>query len=363
MRVCVAGGGLAGAALAWRLAQLPGITVELLLGQHSARDATSASGGAVRAYETLAAQRQLAIASMVELLASQTLQRWARYRQAAFVYVRDQADGLPAQVAEIEAALPGSARLMPAAEAFGSVAGGPRWAGQDGVAVVERLAGSVSPGRLRDALVADLAGRPRGRVRPGCLTTATVRSDGGVWSAVQGGEAGQIAGEHDVLVLAAGAWTPGLLRRLGYPAPAYRTRSIQFSCYPAGMWRPAPFTDDRTGLYGRPLPGGGLALGAPVTAWDAAPGSAAAIPAVHARARQLAADCFPRLRLGAPQTTTCAVDCFCDPPVLSLRAVPGAGSSLVTFTGGSGGSAKTVLAASQQAAAQLAGWSARTCLT
>ncbi len=203
MRVCVAGGGLAGAALAWRLAQLAGITVDLVTGRHRARDATSASGGAVRAYETLAAQRELAIASMAELLASQVLRRWAGFRQASFAYVRDDAADLTDQVGEIERALPGSATVLSAAEAFGSTADGQCWAGGDGAAVVERQAGSVSPGGLRDALIADLVDRPRTRVKLAGLTEATVRAEGGVrWRAED------IDGEHDVLVLAAGAWTP-----------------------------------------------------------------------------------------------------------------------------------------------------------
>ena len=162
VRVCVAGGGLAGSLLAWRLAQLAHVSVDLVLGRDRGSDATSASGGAVRAYESLAAQRQLAIASMTELLASPVLQRWANYQQATSVYIRDAVADLPAQVAEIQRELPGSAQTMPAAEAFGSTVRGPCWAGPPGVAVVERQAGFVSPGRLRDALIADLAA---GRVR------------------------------------------------------------------------------------------------------------------------------------------------------------------------------------------------------
>ena len=353
MRVCIAGGGLAGSALAWRLAQLPGVTVDLLAGRHRVRDATSASGGAVRAYETLAVQRELAIASMAELLASQALRRWAGFRQASFVYVRDGAADLAEQVGEIERVLPGSATLLSAAEAFGSTADGRCWAGRDGAAIVERQAGSVSPGALRNALIADLAGRPRTRVELADLAEATAGAGGGVRCRTK-----DINAEHDVLVLAAGAWTPQLLHRIGYPAPAYRTRSIQFSSYDAGPWRPAPFTDERTGLYGKPLPGGGITLGVPVREWGAAAGSAAIMPAVHVLASQLAAECFPRLRLGPVRARTSAVDCFCDPPILSLRSVPGAGSSLLTFTGGSGSSAKTVLAASQRGALEIAGWSA-----
>jgi glycine/D-amino acid oxidase-like deaminating enzyme len=344
VRVCVAGGGLAGSALAWRLAQLPGISVLLLAGRGSGRDATSVSGGAVRAYETLAAQRQLAIASMAELLGSPVLRQWARYRPASFVYVRDAAAELAGQIAEIDQVLPGSARLVPAAEAFG---GG--WAGPDGVAVVERQAGSVSPGQLRDALLADFASRPRTRLLPADLTEVTAAAGRGVLV----GAGGPPLREQDVLVLAAGAWTPHLLRSTGYPAPAYRTRSIQFNTYEAGPWLPPPFADDRTGLYGKPLAGGGLALGVPVRHWGASAGGRAITPAVHVAVTGLARESFPRLRLGAVRARTSAVDCFCDPPVLTLRRVPGAGGRVLTFTGGSGSAAKTALAASALAAVQI----------
>lgn len=337
MRVCVAGGGLAGSALAWRLAQLPGISVDLLLGRQRARDATSASGGAVRAYETLAAQRQLALASMAELLASEVLLRWSGFRQADFAYVRDDAADLPEQVAEIERVLPGSATLMPAAEAFGAARNGQCWTGPDGVAVVERQAGTISPDRLRDAFIADFASRPRTCVRLADLTAANDHET-----------------DHDVLVVAAGAWTPHLLHSLGCQPPPYRTRSIQFNSYRAGPWRPSAFTDERSGLYGKPLPGGGLTLGVPVSEWGASAGCTAVTPAIHLEASRLAAECFPLLRLGTVRARTSAVDCFADPPVLSLRTVPGAGSALMTFTGGSGSAAKTVLAASHRAALQIA---------
>ena len=46
-------------------------------------------------------------------------------------------------------------------------------------------------------------------------------------------------------------------------------------------------------------------------------------------------------------------DRYCDPPVRALRPVIGEHSVIWTFTGGSGGSVKTALAASREAAEQL----------
>ena len=155
MRVLVIGGGLAGSLLAWRLAQQPDTAIEVRTGRTGA-DATGASGGAVRAYDTLPEQRELAIASLVELLGSQVLRAWASYRETGFAYLRRSAAApgqdaaLAAELAEIERALPGSAEVTSPAEAFGASGGqgvsvggadGPGWTdrpGDDEAAEVDR---------------------------------------------------------------------------------------------------------------------------------------------------------------------------------------------------------------------------------
>jgi glycine/D-amino acid oxidase-like deaminating enzyme len=330
VRVCVAGGGLAGSLLAWRLAQRPGIEVDLLTGPGGVTDATAASGGAVRAYDPLPRQRELAIASLTELLASPVLRQWANYRETGFAYLRDAGADLADEVAEIERELPGSAELTTPAEVFAAEDGRPGWTGQSHVvAVRERRAGYLSPAALRQAVIDDLAGRPGTRVRAAALDTAV---------------------GYDAIVLAAGAWTPGLLRALGRPAEEYRTRSIQYAVYDAGPWYPPGFADETTGLYGRPTADGGLLLGVPTTEWDVPPGASPVTRSWPDRALRLAAECFPLLKLGQARRQVGAADCYCDPPVLALRQVaPG----LFTFTGGSGGCAKSALAASERAAGEL----------
>jgi glycine/D-amino acid oxidase-like deaminating enzyme len=350
----VAGGGLAGSLLAWRLGERPGIGVTLLLGQDGGRDATGASGGAVRGYETLARQRGLAIASMAELLASPVLRQWGGYRRTGFVYLPENGADLAAAVAQINRDLPGSAALTTAGAAFAAVAGpgegGPAWAGPpDAAAVVEREAGDISPAAMRDAVVADLARRG------GTVTRAPMDSIAvGPAGPVRVTAAGQTS-EYDAVVLATGAWTPGLLRASGLPAGGYRTKSIQYSVWAAGAWRPAAFCDEAAGLYGKPAAAGGLLLGVPTTAWDVPPGRSPADPRWHDQALELATRLFPLLRPGPVRARVSAVDCYTDPPVLSLRPVPAAGPGVFTFTGGSGGAAKTALAASAEAAAALAG--------
>ena len=101
------------------------------------------------------------------------------------------------------------------------------------------------------------------------------------------GQAGGTASTYDIVVLAVGAWTSGVLRANGVPAGGYRTRSIQFTSYDAGPWRPPVFVDDRSGLYGKPLDAGGVLLGFPTTEWDVAPGRRPVTMAVHDRAMQL----------------------------------------------------------------------------
>ena len=337
MRVCVAGAGLAGSLLAWRLAQLPGLRVDLWTGPNgsgSPRDATAASGGAVRAYDALPEQRRLAIASLAELLGSPVLRDWARYRETGFAYLRRDGSGLAAELAEIERELPGSAELTSPAEAFGARdrGGGPGWAtDREAIVVRERRAGCTSPASLRDAAVADLAARPGALVRDAALN-------------------GLMLGPYDAVVLAVGAWTPGLLRAFGLPAEGYRTRSIQYTVYDAGPVRPPAFADEQTGLYGLPTADGGMLIGLPTTEWDVPAGPGAVTRPLHDRAARLAAACLPGLKLGHTRHRVAAADCFCDPPVLALRPVSGPASGLFTFTGGSGGCAKTALAASQRAA-------------
>jgi glycine/D-amino acid oxidase-like deaminating enzyme len=356
VRVCIAGGGLAGSLLAWRLAQLPGIRADLLLGHDGGRDATGASGGAVRGYESLPSQRQLALASMAELLASPVLRQWGDYRQTGFVYLPGDEDDLATAVAQIEQYLPGSAAIATAGSAFENAGGagsgdlGPAWAGPPGaVAVVERQAGYIAPARMRDALLADLV-RRGGTVVDTSLDAVKVPPAGPVRIS-----SAAVNSEYDKVVLAAGAWTPGLLRANGLPAGGYRTKSIQYIVYSSAGWCPGSFADEATGLYGKPTADGGLLLGVPTTGWHAPPGRPAADPQWDEQALALATRLFPRLRLGPARTRVCAADCYCDPPVLSLRPVQAAAPGLFTFTGGSGSAAKTVLAASTQAAAALAG--------
>ena len=347
MRIAIVGGGLAGALLAWRLAQRPGSTEVLLApGPTGSADATAASGGAVRAYEVRPRQRALALASMAELTADPVLRDWSGFTDCGSVYLPDDADAigqLTDVVAEINATLPGSASLLDAEQLARD-----GWTGLAGdrVGILERQAGYLNPDRFRRAVLADLAGRSRIRLLP----PGEVSGFGPAGFSLAG-----LRHRCDLLVLAAGAWTPSVLRAAGYDAAGLGTKSIQYTVYQASGALPTTFVDDRSGLFGKPVPGGGLLLGLPTTGW-AAPASG--VPADHAlaeRAAALATSTFPALRLHSAAEPVAAVDCYAESGLLALRPVPGTDGRLFTFTGGSGSAAKTALAASRRAAAQLTG--------
>jgi hypothetical protein len=57
--------------------------------------------------------------------------------------------------------------------------------------------------------------------------------------------------------------------------------------------------------------------------------------------------------LGSPAERVVSADSYAYPPMLALRPVQGSGGRVLTFAGGSGGSAKSALAASRRAAALL----------
>jgi glycine/D-amino acid oxidase-like deaminating enzyme len=320
MRVCVVGGGLAGALLTWRLAE-SGAAVEVVTGPARPADATAASGGAVRAYESDAGQRRLAADSLAELLASPTLQNWSGYRPGQCTYLHD--GGAAPDVADID-----GAHLLSAAELTRE-----GWAGLRGteVAVVETWAGNIDPDRLRAALLRDAASRPGVQVREETLPAIEVD-------------------RYDRVVVAAGPWTPGLLRASGWPGDRYRTKSIQYAVYPATGWPPSAIVDT-TGMYGIPMVDGVL-IGLATDRWDVDPASPPYSATWQAEAVRLARSRFPELRLGPASRQVGAVDCYADGPGLALRSVAG---SVFTFTGGAGGSAKTALAASRRAAAELTG--------
>ena len=346
MRICVAGAGLAGTLLAWRLTAHPEVErIDLLLGEDRHHDATQASGGAVRAYETHPRQRSLAIEALGELLGSPVLRDWSGFRMSPSMYLQPAAPGLPAALAEIESAFPGSARLVDQRElpelGWAELPSGT-------VGILERCAGEIAPARLREAVLAELSRRPHVGLWPVPLQAVLAGVGGTVGALAQG-----TGRSYDALVIAAGAWTPNVLRGNGLPGGGYCTKSIQYAKYAAQGWRPPTFVDETTGLYGKPVPGGGLLLGVATEEWDVAPGRGEVTEGAQQTAAQLAALRMPRLQLGPVLASVAASDCYCDPPVLALRPVGDGQGPVWTFTGGSGGSAKTALAASRRAAERL----------
>lgn len=343
-RLCVVGGGIAGALLAWRLARHGGVSVTLVH-EPAESGATAVSGGLVRGYEPDRHNAELAVRSLVEFDRSELLRGWAELRRTGSVYVCQGAPD-PATVAGIRAGLGGVAIVDPAelAGRFG-LAGVP-----DGCsAVVEQHAGYLSPARLA-AAARQQAGRLGVRLRGGRLLDWQPTGDGVRYRLADGR-----VGRADGLVLATGAWTPALLAGAGGPLPGLRTKLVRYTEFAATGRLPLPFVDEPTGLYGRPTDGG-LLLGLPTATWDLPPDLAAAELAGdfldEAELRDRAADRLPGVRLAAVRRRGAALDCYSPDGRLALRqgdpALP-----VFTFTGGSGGAAKTALAASADAASQL----------
>jgi len=344
-RVVVAGTGLAGTLLAWRLAcAQPGWSIELI-GPRPASDATSISGGLVRGFEVDLESCRQATESLVELRDDARLRAWGGYDEIGSVYVCHELDELAvaALVADVDRRLPGSARVLPA-DALCAEHG---WSGLPAgcLAVVETHAGYYSPDRLRGEISARLEGLGVG-VLDGQVEAIRSEPAAGASCEVAGRRRG-----YDALVLAAGSWTPRLLAGSDLPADGFRTKAVEYAVYEAQGWRPPAFVDDSSGLYGRPLAGGRILLGIPSERWDVDPDRLEPSPADAAAAAELAASRLPRLRLGPALALRAASDCYAQPSRLSLQPLGGGG--LFTFTGGRGGSAKTALCASREAADEL----------
>lgn len=350
MRICVVGAGLAGSLLAWRLAATPGLRVDLVEASGPATDATAVSGGLVRGFEPDAAACRLAAESLAELAGSGILRDWAGYREIGSSYACAEPPGdLDVLLGEVARCLPGSAEVLTADELADEPAGG-RWHGLPAAAVVvrERRAGYLSPDRLRRSAMTDLA-RLGGGVLTGRLTELGPAGPGGGVSC----RIGAGLRHYDAVVLATGRWTDRVLRGCRLPATGYRVKLIEVALWSVSGDRPAVFVDETTGLYGRPAGQTGMLLGVATDSWDVDPDSPAGSGRLVRRTVERVRLRFPGLALGRPERVVAAADCYTAPPGLALRPVPAGPAGLFTFTGGSGGAAKTALAASRIASGQL----------
>ena len=323
----VVGAGLAGVLLARRLqdagaeAVLIGAGCQGAPGGHA--DATAASGGLVRAFEPEPAARALATASLAELLSDPALAASAGWHRTGSLYLLAADPGGGAEV--------GGADVLTSPELR-------RRFGFDGpasaVGIWEPRAGYISPDRLRHTVLRGLTrteAAPMARLDDG----AVVLRDGR-----------RLTGDR--VVVAAGAWTPALLQAAGF-ATTLRTKHIQYAYHAVTRNDLPSMVDDISGLYGRPAGPARMLLGLPSGRWDVDPAPAADAE-LAARVSTVAALRLPGLDprpIGPPVS---AADCYSEPAGLTLRAVAGA---VHTFTGGSGGAAKTALAASRLAALAL----------
>jgi len=349
MRIAIVGGGVAGALLAWRLSQqVRRVSLTIYTaGRPGRSDASGASGGMVRGFEETPATCGQAAESLAEVYGSAALQDWTGYRETGSVYLMPGLSGRPDPVATslamVEQALPGSATVLGAAEL------GRRYPfrdlPRDSAAVVERQAGFISPHRLRACVLAELGSA--GATIDGCRVRAVAPGAGAAPRVALAD--GNVHG-HDIVVLAAGAWTPGLLRCSRLPGQQMRTKHIQYSVCSGQVPGLGAFVDNTTGLYGRTCGPGSFLVGLPSDRWNIDPGDVRPDPGL----RQ-AAVAHAQHRLGArlrPVRTVASSDCFRPDGGLALHECA-SGSAVFTFSAGSGGAAKTVIAASRAAAAAL----------
>ncbi|GAA3293594.1 NAD(P)/FAD-dependent oxidoreductase [Streptomyces cinereospinus] len=342
MRIAVVGGGIAGAMLAFRLRQeSPRAELTVFTTAAAPDDATAASGGMVRGFETHADSCRLAAESLTELRGSAWLTRAGDYREVGSVYVLPPDEDPAGRLSVLEELLPGSARTEPAHRLAGTA--GLRGLPAGVTAVVERLAGHLSPAGLRSSVLRRLAGSGV-RIVPATVRRITRRAavllpDGS-------------SRRYDMVVAAAGAWTPSLLPHSG---GGLRTKRIQYGVYPLDVPGLGAFVDANSDLYGRPCGPGRFLLGQGTDDWDVVPGRVASEPALSDRVRAAARTLFGRPDDPlAPVRLVASFDCYAPDGGLRLRPVPET-SQVFTFTGGSGGAAKTVLAASRLAARHLLG--------
>ncbi|MCZ4125344.1 NAD(P)/FAD-dependent oxidoreductase [Streptomyces sp. H39-S7] len=344
MRICVVGGGLAGMLLAWRLVRHPGLRVTLVTGAPGTRDSTGVSGGLVRGFEADPRAAESAARSLQELRASALLREWSEYRETGSLYILHSAPPLR-RLIDVDRSLPGSVLILDRRELAARY--GFSDLPEDSAAVLERHAGYFSPDALRRGARADFV------ARGGLLDATDLRS----LDRPEGGELGYRTGAGrgtaDLVVLAAGGWTGRLLTGLGLPAPDLRTKVIQCALYATSGDHPPPFVDETSGLYGRPAGPDRMLLGLPTDRWDTDPGQRVFLDREERTVRQTAARRLPGLALNPPHHFIAMSEAYAPEGRLALRPALPYPSGLFTFTGGSGGAAKTALAASSAAAGEL----------
>lgn len=337
MRIAIVGAGIAGALLAWRIRrQAPRAILEIFTkdGPDTA-DASGASGGIVRGFEVSPHACAQAAESLAELRGSPMLRDWACYQETGSLYLLPADVDAAESLSAVEQALPGSAAVVGPGELAGHY---PFRGLQPGtVGVAERQAGYISPRRLRGSVVAWLtsAGVPIRQDAVAVTADPAVRLADGTTR------------RYDLVVVAAGPWTPSLLARSGLPGQQLRTKQVQYSLCRATVPGLTVFVQDGSGFYGRPADRGTFLFGLPCDHWDVDPG---AVTPDQALATATAA--YAQRSFSVPVQTVSTVascDCYRDTPGLRLRRCA-ASPALLTFTGGSGGAAKTALAASRAAA-------------
>ncbi|HKN96323.1 MAG TPA: FAD-dependent oxidoreductase, partial [Pseudonocardiaceae bacterium] len=238
----------------------------------------------------------------------------------------------------VEEFLPGSAHVVSAREL--AATRGLHCQPAEAPVVAEQRAGHLSPAMLRSAVLSWLREHVVD-VRVADVREVTATADVVLWDGT--------AARFDSVVVAAGAWTPALAA----DGHGLRTKRIQYAVYPGTVPGLGAFVDENSGLYGCVYDEKSLLLGRSTDEWDVSPSRVIVDPELAAGVGVAAAALFLLASAALVPTRMCtAADCYVVSGGLRLRPVPST-EQVFTFTGGSGGAAKTVLAASRQAADRL----------
>lgn len=341
MEITIVGAGLAGVLLAWRLRDCQAAVTLVDAPTRWPASASYASGGRVRLFDPDAGIREHAHRSLEQLERDPWTRRSARFRRVPCLYLRTGGSAMGAAWCERMRREDRSAQLATRHKIAEHVLE------LDGSAtqqhgVWEPDAGQLSPRHLRDAVLRRLAFHHSVRYRPVPAVSVDDRSRVVL--------ADDCVVGSDIVVVAAGTHTGSLLPN--GTCPPMRSKRIQFVHYSGRLPRPLAFVDELTGLYGTTLADGGTLLGLPTDDWD--PRVVSSDQRLAARTTSLAHRRLRHLGPGSVEALVAAADTYCsDHPIHRLRptSVPG----VITFIGGAGGAAKTLLSTSAQAADELAG--------
>ncbi|MGH8917591.1 MAG: NAD(P)/FAD-dependent oxidoreductase, partial [Actinomycetes bacterium] len=350
--IAIVGGGVSGAAILEALTRVGIGRPTLFEKGRASAGATGLSGGLVRVYHTDPLLSDLAAASVPALrLLDRAVASSVGYVPAGSLYLEAE-HRVPRMLAEVERLKQGGDQLSDwPFQVLLPDEGKARFPAFDwtgiGAAVYEELAGYASPSATTKALLSLAASR--GAVVAEGTPVIEIQTRGGRVAGVRLASSSFAA---DIIVVAAGAWSRGLLTGLGLAAPL-RTKRIQYNFFQApGVPGHPAFIDDTTGVYGRPHEPGTSLIGMALDEWDVALHPTVINPLTSAAIHDTAIGRVPWLTGARVAGGVSAFDAY-TPDGQALVGFDDHIAGLFLATGHSGGGFKMALGVGQRVAAAL----------